>query len=380
MKKFIFKLSVFLGPFLVALALELFVLPIDFFTFRVHEALVVRKFRNILGGKFYPNRNLLKEEEGDLGHHTKYAFKRTVQWFTDSRGYRKKESGQLKYEVVIIGQSETFGASLTQREMLSEMLEEQLHVGVYPFAPAGVSSFLKERRFILYPPRIVIVTSMERAIFLLPSAKIRSGRNWGFLASVKKRIEAMRENRWVQSLGVFLDRLYKMNMLHYLRATIERKFSDRSRFSSTWLDTQYGPIFFLEGAKANREVEEKEMDRVVRTIKGYDDVFRSRGIHFIFVPIPNKETIFYESLGTQRPVFLKQLVARLRELNVQTVDTQETFEQVFQKDVLLYQKDDSHWNAEGVKIATGLIKTSIEKTIPPTARPWEKIKDPLFSR
>ena len=115
MKKFIFKLSVFLGPFLVALALELFVLPIDFFTFRVHEALVVRKFRNILGGKFYPNRNLLKEEEGDLGHHTKYAFKRTVQWFTDSRGYRKKESGQLKYEVVIIGQSETFGASLTQR-------------------------------------------------------------------------------------------------------------------------------------------------------------------------------------------------------------------------------------------------------------------------
>jgi alginate O-acetyltransferase complex protein AlgJ len=362
MKKFVFKLSLFLGPFLVALALELFVLPIDFFTFRVHEALVVRKFRNILEGNFYPNRNLIKEEEGDLGHHTKYTFKRTVQWITDSHGYRKKESGRLEYDVVIIGQSETFGASLTQKEMLSEMLEEQLHLGVYPFAPAGVSSFLKERRFILYPPKIVIVTSMERAIFLLPPARIRSGENWGFLASVEDRIETMRENRWVQSIGVFLDRLYKMNMVRYLKASLERKFSGGGRFGSTWVDTRYGTIFFLEGAKANREVPEKEMDRAVRTIKGYEDVFKSRGIRFIFLPIPNKETIFYEALGTRRPVFLKRLVRRLRELGVETVDAQQAFEKAFQEDsVLLYQRDDSHWNANGVRIAADLLRQLIEK-------------------
>jgi alginate O-acetyltransferase complex protein AlgJ len=363
MKKFIFKLGLFLAPFLVALAAELFVLPVDFFTFRVQEALVVRKFRNILGGKFYPNRNLIKEEEGDLGHHTKYAFRRTVQWVTDSHGYRKKESGRSTYEVVIIGQSETFGATLTQKEMLSEMLEDQLHVGVYPFAPAGVSSFLKERRFLLSPPKVVILTSMERGVFLLPAARIRSGRYRGFLASVEERIERMRESRWVQSLGVFLDRLYKMNMLHYLRATIERKFTDRSRFNSIWVDTPYGPIFFLEGAKANREVGEREMDRLVRIIKGYDDVFRSRGIHFIFVPIPNKETLFYRVLGTRRPVFLKELVARLRRLNVETVDTQEPFEQAFEKGILLYQEDDTHWNAEGVKIAASLIRPLVEKSI-----------------
>jgi alginate O-acetyltransferase complex protein AlgJ len=360
MKKFIFKLSLFSAPFLVALALELFVLPIDFFTFRVQEALVVRKFQNILVGKFYPSRNLIREEEGDLGHHTKYTFKRTVHWITDSHGYRKKESGRLKYEVVMIGQSETFGASLTQKEMLSEVLEEQLHLGVYPFAPAGVNSFLKERRFNLYPPRIVIITSMERGIFLLPPARTRPGKNWGFLTSVKERIETMRENRWLQSIGVFLDRLYKMNMLQYLKATIKRKFSDRGRFGSTWVDTQYGMIFFLEGAKANGMVPEKELDRLVRTIKGYDDVFKIRGIRFIFLPIPNKETIFYESLGTRRPVFLKQLVARLKQLDVETVDTQEIFEQAFQKGVLLYQKDDTHWNAEGVRIAADLMRNLIE--------------------
>ena len=45
MKKFFFKSILFLVPFFVVIGIELFVLPIDFFTFRVWEALVVKKFR-----------------------------------------------------------------------------------------------------------------------------------------------------------------------------------------------------------------------------------------------------------------------------------------------------------------------------------------------
>jgi hypothetical protein len=56
------------------------------------------------------------------------------------------------------------------------------------------------------------------------------------------------------------------------------------------------------------------------------------------------------------------LVARLKELGVETVDTQEAFEKAFQKDsVLLYQPDDSHWNANGVRIAANLLRHLIEK-------------------
>lgn len=120
-----------------------------------------------------------------------------------------------------------------------------------------------------------------------------------------------------------------------------------------WVDTKYGTILFFEGASANRKVPEEKLNRSVQTIKAYQNLFNHRGIRFIFLPIPNKETILYESLGPPRPVFLKQLVARLKQSGVQTVDTKEAFKKAFQNGAFLYQKDDTHWNADGVKIAAG---------------------------
>ena len=379
MKKFLLKILLFLSPFLVVLGLELFVLPIDFFTFRSHEALVVRKFSNIIPGKFYPNMTLVKEEEGDLGHHTKYSLRRTVKWITDSYGYRKKSSDRMKYEVVIIGQSETFGACLSQDELLSEVLQEQLNLGVYPFAPAGVNAFLRERRFNLRPPEIVIFSSMDkRGLFVAEPVKIESGRKWALYETVQNSFRRLKEYQWVQSIGVILDRLYKMNMVHYLRASLERRFSNQDIPLSKRVDSKFGTILFLQGAKANQEVPEERLNQVVQKVKAYHDQFESRGIRFIFLPIPDKETIFYEFLGTPRPIFLRQLVDRLKQLGVETVDTQPAFEKAFQEGVLPYRNDDTHWNADGVKIAAGLIKTLIEERMPKASLPREKIKAPFF--
>ena len=43
-KSFVIKLTLFLFPFILALFIELFILPIDFFTFRAWEALLVKKY------------------------------------------------------------------------------------------------------------------------------------------------------------------------------------------------------------------------------------------------------------------------------------------------------------------------------------------------
>jgi hypothetical protein len=362
MRKFILKLILFLSPFFLALGVQLFVLPIDFFCFRAVEALVVRKFKNILPGQFYSNMNLIKEEEGDLGHHTKYALRRTVQWITDSYGYRKEGSNRLKYEVVIIGQSETFGSGLTQKEMLSEVLEGRLRLGVYPFAPASVNAFLKEERFILHPPEIVILSSMERAISLLPPLKISSRKIWVPYETVRNTIRKMRNNPWIQSFGVFLDRLYKMDMVRYIRASIRRGFSNRKENDLNRVDSKFGPILFLQGANANKSVPEGKLNEAVQTIKGYHDLFKSKGIRFIFLATPEKETIFYQSLGTPRPVFLEQLTARLEQLGVEIVCTQQAFENAFEKEsILLYLRDDTHWNATAVRIAADLLTKVIQK-------------------
>jgi hypothetical protein len=67
-------------------------------------------------------------------------------------------------------------------------------------------------------------------------------------------------------------------------------------------------------------------------------------------------------LGTPRPVFLEQLTARLEQLGVEIVDTQQAFEEAFQKDsVLLYQTDDTHWNGNAVRITADLLTKVIEE-------------------
>ena len=145
MRKFLAKSTLFLLPFVLAIGIELFILPIDFFTFRVWEALVIRKYRNSLPGQFYPNMEVTKIEEGDMAHHTKFAYKRKVKWITDRYGYRKQNTNRSKHQVVIIGDSNIAGSGLTQEDILSEVLEKKLKVGVYPLSPGRLGYLFKRK-------------------------------------------------------------------------------------------------------------------------------------------------------------------------------------------------------------------------------------------
>jgi len=365
MKKFVIKSVLFLLPFLAAMGIELFVLPIDFFTFRVWEALIISKFRNVLPGEFYPNMKVTKIEEGDMAHHTRFTHKRRVTWYTDRYGYRKQNTSRNKHEVVVIGDSNIAGSGLTQEDILSEVLEKKLKVSVYPISPGSIDTFLRERRFQKDPPNIVIIASVERFIFELDPFRASQKVPRGF----KKQIKDMRDrfkdrmegNRLIQFVGITLDRIYRANMLQYLRASLRRIGSSHSEeIPSNAASSKYGPVFFFQGADANRDVPKDRLDQVVKVIKTYDDLFRSRGIRFIFLPIPEKENIYYEALQTKKPVFLEQLISTLRNLGIETVDTQKAFEDAFRKGVLLYHTNDTHWNENAVRITADLIQDLIE--------------------
>jgi len=367
MKKFVFKSVLFLVPFLVAIGIELFVLPIDFFTFRVWEALVIRKYRNILPGEFYPNMEITKIEEGDLAHHTRFTHKRKVRWVTDRYGYRKQNTNRSRHEVVVIGDSNIAGSGVTQEDILSEVLEKKLGMSVYPISPGSLDTFLRERRFQRDPPNIVIISSVERFMFSLPPVKVTSKNVSTKLRIVIRDIGYRLRNQisgshLIQFVGVSLDRIYKANMLQYLRASLRRMGpSDSGAIPSGSVSSKYGPVFFLQGADANKDVPKDRLDQVVEVIKTYDELLRRKGIRFIFLPIPEKENIYHESLHTPRPVFLEQLIAALKNLGIETVDTQTAFEDAFRKGVLLYHTNDTHWNENGVKIAAELLKEVIER-------------------
>ncbi len=333
------------------IGIELFILPKEFFTFRVWEAVLIREFRSILPGRFYPCMEITKSEMGgDLTHHTPFAVERKVKWMTDRYGFRKKDSEGIKPQVVIIGDSNIAGMGLTQEEMLSEVLEDKLKVPIYPYAPVGFNTFMKDLRFIKDPPHTVIVSVIERDILNLPFPKLLKRKEL-FLFFYKWRDKIL-QTRWVQSAGVLLDRLFKMNMLFYARARI----GNRVAREVYHFPSKFGPMFFLQGEAANKGVSNEHFNKAIKTIEAYDQVLEKRKIRFIFLPIPNKENIYHEYLpNPQRPIFLEQLIQELKKRKIETVDTQKAFEDEFRRNgTLLYFLDDSHWNGKAVQLAGDL--------------------------
>ncbi|HVP81182.1 MAG TPA: hypothetical protein VMV04_25105 [Thermodesulfobacteriota bacterium] len=352
MKRFFLRSLLFLSPFLIVIGVELFILPIDFFTFRVWEAVLIKEFDSILPGHFYPRMEIEKVETGgDLTHDPSDSVPKKVRWMTDRYGFRKNDSGGINPLVVIVGDSNIAGSRLTQKEMLSEVLEERLKVPVYPYAPVGsINTFLKDPRFIKDPPKVVIVSIIEREILNMPFPKL-SQRREKFFSFYEWR-DKIKQTTWVQSVGVLLDRLFKMNMLYYFRARIGKETAG----NSPPFPSKFGRMFFLQGATANQEVSDDDFRRVIETIESYGRVFKKKGIRFIFLPIPNKENIYHDCLpGSPSPIFLHRVIQELKRRGIDIVDTQRAFEDEYRiHSALLYFMDDSHWNERAVQLAAAL--------------------------
>lgn len=134
-RRVVLKGGLLLLPFLILQFLELFVLPIDFFTFRVWEAALAEPYR--YPGAYYPNLYVRKRNEyGDQyrsGDSAKVQAKE-VEWFIDAYGFRNRPEieRQEKYNVVIIGDSNIVGSFLDQKDTISEAL--QTRSGVVPYS------------------------------------------------------------------------------------------------------------------------------------------------------------------------------------------------------------------------------------------------------
>lgn len=358
MKDYLKKYILFLLPFAIALCVELFFLPIDFFTYRIWESMLMRIPFRIVNGPFYPNMVLSKTEAGDLGYRTAYAGKKDVIWKTDQYGYRKTPMPNRKNRIVIIGDSITAGSSLTQKDILSERLEEKLRTSVYPLAPA--SGYLNDLSLHALlrnsAPDIVILQIVERNLFYELPMDFPKDLFATEPAYYKQLVFDLRLNPYFQSTLVAVDRLYKANMLQYIKARINENGSGEKK----WRSSADKPRFFLQGPSANKPVSSAFIHKTAKSIKAYHDFFTEKGIRFIFLPVPNKETIHYQELNTPKPIFLQALIGRLQDMEVEAIDTQEAFTDITEnKSRSLYHLDDSHCNAEGIQVLADLLEDKI---------------------
>lgn len=347
---------------LILNVIELFVLPINAFTFRPWEALVVERFHSVLPGPFYPNMELTMIAEGGLGHHTEYAVGKKVKWITDRYGYRKRNENVDIYEIVVIGDSHVAGAALTQDDMYSEQLERSTRFKVYPLAPASINTFLNSSRFKNNPPDIVIFEIGEHKITRLPDVQVIENDAGGRIG-IKSAVEIFfRKN---QRLAVLCDRISKRIMLRYFVKTISSPKkrlplvfkSFFPRYSKMARRQKQPKILFLETNVCNN-ISQKKIDEVVQRIKRYKEALNERGIRFIFFPMPEKENIYWKKFALKKePVFLQRLIHRLKKEEVEVIDVEMTFKKASEENgVLFYHTDDTHWNAAGVGLAVEVTK------------------------
>jgi lysophospholipase L1-like esterase len=297
------------------------------------------------------------EEGGDLAPHSKCSVKKDVIWITDKYGYRKANTPLKRYPVVIVGDSNLAGAGLTQNDMLSEVLEKKLNEGVYPLALESLKEVFEHGLIKQSAHDVIILESIERGI-LTGNYRIPKDKDFGKPPPWDEIILKIQLNKFVQSVAITLDRIFKANMLNYLRARINSPATPGIKD----FDEAQCPPLFLQGVVANDDIPAEKLNAVAHNIKKYSDFFTGKGIRFIFLAIPNKENIYYKYLGTKKPVFLENFIKKLNELNVEVVDTQKAFDYMTAKtSSSLYQRDDTHWNTEGVKVAAELLEELIQK-------------------
>lgn len=368
MQKFLIKLLIFSLPFIIFasyIAYEILILPIDHFTFRAWEALKVYKNTSILSGPFYPNTYLKKQELGDLSGLTKYPVIKDVEWFTDKYGYRNKADSDETYDIVVIGDSAIAGSSLTQSDMFTEKLGEKLKVNTYAFAPSNFNKFLEDKRFIEHPPDLVIVESVEK-ITLSLSEIVPKDQNIAKNNILNKLIPKYRlSNTFVSKMAIYIDRLKKEAFVNYLYARLAEipekiitgNFSKKRVLKVNEIDIPTGTsemMFYSEPEEYFKDWKQSHIDRVVYTLKSYNNELSKNGTKLIFMPIPNKENIYWELVsGGKHNDNLKRLIEDAEKAGIETIDLLTPFQKIHNDDpnILLYHLDDSHWNSYGVEVA-----------------------------
>lgn len=352
MGKFIIKILLFIAPLIVLVLALGWLLPVNFYYFRCWESLRPKRFFNFFPGPYYPSMRLEMVEKGDLAPHTDLAVDKSVVWQTDQYGYRTTESSDYN-DIVIIGSSNIVGTSLTQSDILSEVLARAVQLSVYPYAPRDVRDFLRENRFMNNKPKVVVFSEMERSLsWITPPTELQLA-----VSGDLSWTDRLRLNPAIASTMVFLDRSLDPVLIKYFKRIIT------GQFAPPIYKYAYGQMLFNNGEAVNNDVDQTAIDQDVATIIAYQKIFKDLGMQMIFLPIPNKENIYYKMMPNQKkPTFLRKFIDQLVQRGVDVVDTQTLFETAYETNgIQLYQSDDTHWNAAGIQLTADELKRHLEK-------------------
>ncbi|MFA6307959.1 MAG: hypothetical protein WCS88_04305 [Patescibacteria group bacterium] len=337
MKLFWLKLIIFTLPFIALAFIDLYILPEEYFTFRTWEIVSYNRFDNLRIGPFYPSVRINKLEEGNLGHDSKYAIAKEVEWITDKYGYRNYEN--KGHETLVLGDSNIAGATLDQKDTFTEVLEDMIDGDVYSMGQANINDYLLDRRFVNNPPKRVIMASIR----ILPDIDTKISPKYGLK-------ERLKENNIIKNIIIKLDKLLKFRMINYINSAFQRtvnKFFNEETIPE--IGFVNNDVLFLKLKYDYYRKLDSDVAKATNIIKKYNDYFTSHEIEFIFLPIPNKRDIYHDLIPQEKKSnFVPLLIDSLSSEGIKVIDIYTSFEEAYQNDENLYHIDDTHWNKQGV--------------------------------
>jgi alginate O-acetyltransferase complex protein AlgJ len=340
MKKFIYTLIIFSLPIFIYFTLNFFL--VDKIAYRPYEAISFYQSIPYLG-HFYPNSKMDMTSVGDLCHHTKYAVQKKESWETDSLGFRNHEIVEHP-DILFIGDSFFAGTGMTQSKTIDNSVKECLgnRISTYNMAPASFSKFdFFFKNGIIKKPKLIVFSNSERYnIERLIKIDFNKDQN-------------QIHNKIKHSLRVvIIDKLKRFYLFRYLMARI------MGSSGSGIAGADNSNMYFFKG----KNIIEKNMEETIKNaenIISYRDYCDSLGCSFLYVPMPNKESVYFDFVPLDKqPVYLFKLDSILKEANVSTINTLEIYNNYRKSNTdLLYHLDDTHWNSN----ATELISKEIAK-------------------
>ena len=357
MKKLIIEIVVFALPVLLWFIIEGF-LPSNTYTWRPWEAMLFRSSHFAMGDFYHPNEELEMNSVGDLCYHTPFAIPKHEIWKTDIIGNRN-DTYITDPDILIMGDSYAVGDRITQDSTITNLLKSDLQnqPKIYNIAPAELSKldyYLKYK--LISKPKLVIFIKSERYIpTTLEKTPDPQSPN-----SLKSKLKAeLKHNATFNKLRVFLDKTFRMYSKNWVHARLSNKKGDGipGKPGSNmffWNISSYANDPNLARSPSDFE---KSAQRII-TYKEYCD---SMGIEFLFVPMPNKATVYFENVPYEKqPAFIANLDSVLIGNNVKTVNVLQLYNEYRKSNTkLLYHLDDMHWNPNGVQ----LVSKEIAKTI-----------------
>ena len=116
----------------------------------------------------------------------------------------------------------------------------------------------------------------------------------------------------------------------------------------TWRKGGEQPYLFLR-----HQMRPEELDETVEIIAERSRNMASRGIRYVYLPVPAKQTLYAADVDDYTRNFIPTLVARLRAEGVEAVDLATPF--LAHKDEGLFFPYDTHWNEKGTALAAKVI-------------------------